>query len=368
MEVATIAKFVGGGVVLLHAGVLLSVPYVLMGKGAPYLPTFAKPMRQMFDDLLPKHLGRVPSIRKHLPKQDRQPALPSAAAAAAIAAGGHNKWALADPGLLRQASLVDLGSGDGRLVFEAARQGYGRCEGYEINPLLYLFSELWLLKHRAFGGLKHPVQPKPRIDADSTQHPQADDLAAGDSLNSAAVQKFTPAVNFYLRDFWNVDLGHADVVIVYGLTPIMERLSQKLWNELKPGALIVSNVFSLPVQVGWRQVGGEDGVFIYTKPISGEEAEMDNVKLLERTDASHVADDTSPTPKSDASPNLDRERARLQSQQKTGGFFFNISNAAAVQHELQTLERHAKAKETMQKRRGVLEVCTAKQVAKQVMS
>ena len=61
MEVTDVVKVIGGGVVLLHAGVLLSVPYVLLGRGAPYLPTFAKPMQRMFQDLLPKHIHRVPN-------------------------------------------------------------------------------------------------------------------------------------------------------------------------------------------------------------------------------------------------------------------------------------------------------------------
>ncbi|MDT7915346.1 MAG: methyltransferase domain-containing protein, partial [Candidatus Caldarchaeales archaeon] len=36
--------------------------------------------------------------------------------------------------------LLDLGSGDGRLVLEAARQGVAKAVGVEINPLLVDYS------------------------------------------------------------------------------------------------------------------------------------------------------------------------------------------------------------------------------------
>lgn len=40
--------------------------------------------------------------------------------------------------------IVDLGSGDGRLLLEAARSGY-RAKGYELNPFLVLLS-WWRLR------------------------------------------------------------------------------------------------------------------------------------------------------------------------------------------------------------------------------
>src|SRR4051812_14236110 len=36
-------------------------------------------------------------------------------------------------------TIIDLGSGDGRLLLAAARQG-ATCIGYEINPVMYLVS------------------------------------------------------------------------------------------------------------------------------------------------------------------------------------------------------------------------------------
>jgi len=37
-------------------------------------------------------------------------------------------------------SLVDVGSGDGRIVLEAARRGY-KAHGVELNPWLVLYSK-----------------------------------------------------------------------------------------------------------------------------------------------------------------------------------------------------------------------------------
>lgn len=84
-----------GGFVLLNVGLLLSIPPVLMGRGAPYLPTFRNKLNQMFAPL-PKHFASKAK---------------------------------------KQLTFVDLGSGDGRVVFRAAREGlFHKSIGYEINP------------------------------------------------------------------------------------------------------------------------------------------------------------------------------------------------------------------------------------------
>ena len=67
-----------------------------------------------------------------------------------------------------------------------------------------------------------------------------------------------------MRDLWKVELNDVDVVAVYGLNPIMDRLGKKLQSELKPGAIVVSNVFSIP---GWKQSPlSSNGVFVYSVP------------------------------------------------------------------------------------------------------
>ncbi len=104
---------------------------------------------------------------------------------------------------------MDLGSGDGRVVIEAARREL-RGVGYEINPMLVLFSVAWAAAER----------PKWR-------------LGVGQPWPA------TGSARFYCRDLWRLDLSHADVVLVCGLTPIMERLSVKLLAEC-PHAIVFS--------------------------------------------------------------------------------------------------------------------------------
>ena len=89
-----------------NLGLLLSLPPVIMSKGAPYLPTFSRQSSIMFDRI--RKSGCIASrIRNGVPL-----------------------------------TFVDLGSGDGRLVFQAARQSmFVRSIGYEINP-----GEFYLIK------------------------------------------------------------------------------------------------------------------------------------------------------------------------------------------------------------------------------
>jgi len=95
--------------------------------------------------------------------------------------------------------LIDLGSGDGRIVLEAHRRG-AIAAGYEIDPSLAAYS-------RAEG-------------AEILEH-----------------------------DLFDADVLGADVVTVY-LSPFAnEVLQPKLERELKPGARVVAMDFEFP---GWR--------------------------------------------------------------------------------------------------------------------
>jgi hypothetical protein len=74
-----------------------------------------------------------------------------------------------------------------------------------------------------------------------------------------------------MTDLWKTKLHRYDVVTVYGLPSIMERLGHKLEQELKPGSIVVSNVFEIP---GWKVVSESDtmdgsigkGVHLYHVP------------------------------------------------------------------------------------------------------
>ena len=91
-----------GGFLILNVGLLLSLPPVLMGRGAPYLPTFKNKMDKMFAPLKSHYSSSSSSSTRKL-------------------------------------TFVDLGSGDGRVVFRAAREGlFHKSIGYEINPCKFL--------------------------------------------------------------------------------------------------------------------------------------------------------------------------------------------------------------------------------------
>mmetsp|Transcript_7481 Transcript_7481/g.11312 ORF Transcript_7481/g.11312 Transcript_7481/m.11312 type:complete len:257 (-) Transcript_7481:29-799(-) len=175
---------------LFNMGILLSLPPVIRGKGAPYLPTFQKGLNSMFSQL---------QKETHITKAQR---------------------------LGKPLTFVDLGSGDGRVVFRAAREGlFHKSIGYEINPLLHM----WAQSRRV---LQAPM--------------------------------YWSSTNFALRDIWKVNLTNVDVVAIYGLDPIMRDLGTKLKHELKPGSLVVSNVFTIP---GWTPSKAHvDGVTIYQVP------------------------------------------------------------------------------------------------------
>jgi len=189
----------GGAAFLLpHLAVLLSLPPVLRGRGAPYLPTFSRKQSVMFE-LVREHALNS----QYFQQRQKQKSL----------------------------QFVDLGSGDGRVVFRAAREGlFGKSVGYEINPTLHLFS----------------------------------------SFRRLVTPRYWDSCNFFMRDLWKIQLHRYDVVAVYGLSPIMQRLGKKLEEELKPGSVVVSNVFEVP---GWRASSIRDNVYLYRVPecFRGEE-------------------------------------------------------------------------------------------------
>lgn len=114
--------------------------------------------------------------------------------------------------------IADLGSGDGRILL-AFGQANAIVEGFEINPLLVLRSR--------------------------------------SAIRTAGLTK---NVSVQWRSFWKEDLSRFDVVYVFGFTPIMKRLGKKLKRDLRPGALVVSNIFKFP---DWQPAHVEDGVYVY---------------------------------------------------------------------------------------------------------
>jgi predicted RNA methylase len=107
---------------------------------------------------------------------------------------------------LKPGELVyDLGCGDGRILIVAARQFGARAVGIEVDPLRYLWSKIRI----QLLGLRNKV----RIE---------------------------------YGDFFTHDLSKADVVTCYLLQGTNNKLVDKINRELRPGARIISSVYTFP--------------------------------------------------------------------------------------------------------------------------
>jgi hypothetical protein len=79
---------------------------------------------------------------------------------------------------------------------------------------------------------------------------------------SAYQQGVSKLCSFNLGDLWATPIGDFDVVMVFGVVPMMPRLRQKLESELKHDAYVCSHKFPL---VGWenRLLGTVNDMHIY---------------------------------------------------------------------------------------------------------
>ncbi|MBN2001881.1 MAG: class I SAM-dependent methyltransferase [Anaerolineae bacterium] len=118
-------------------------------------------------------------------------------------------------------TVYDLGSGDGRVLFIAAREFGARAVGIELDPLRYLWTRLWI----ALLGLRGQVR-------------------------------------VVLGNFFNQDVSEANVIVTYLVPKAQKKLMFKLWRELAPGSRVVSSIFVYP---GWepRHVDRKAHLFLY---------------------------------------------------------------------------------------------------------
>jgi len=99
-------------------------------------------------------------------------------------------------------TLLELGSGDGRVLLAAAQQGINAV-GYELNPLLVIYSRLKTFKYR-----KH--------------------------------------VKIYWGNYWRETWPPTDGIFVFLLQPYMEKLNKKIMQTYKDPVKLVSFAFAIP--------------------------------------------------------------------------------------------------------------------------
>jgi hypothetical protein len=118
-------------------------------------------------------------------------------------------------------TLYDLGSGDGRIVFEAAKEYNANAVGIEADPLRVLWSRLFLF----FSGLRNNSKIK-------------------------------------WGNFFNEDLSEATAVTLFLGHKANQKLKTKFLNELKPGTPVVSYVWTFedwkPVKINYK-----DRIYLY---------------------------------------------------------------------------------------------------------
>ncbi|HEX7260050.1 MAG TPA: hypothetical protein VF272_03935 [Candidatus Saccharimonadia bacterium] len=99
-------------------------------------------------------------------------------------------------------TIIDLGSGDGRILLAAARRG-ALAIGYEINPLLFAWSLMRTWPHRR-------------------------------------------RITIHLMSYWHSKLPPADIIYTFLITRYTAKLDKKLKAELSRPTAVVSYIFELP--------------------------------------------------------------------------------------------------------------------------
>lgn len=118
-------------------------------------------------------------------------------------------------------TLYDLGSGDGRIVLEAAKGYNARAVGIEADPIRVIWSRLSLL----FSGLQ----------------------------NSSRI---------IWGNIFKEDISEATAVTLFLGYKSNQKLKRKLLDELKPGTPVVSYIWTFK---GWKpvKVNEKDRIYLY---------------------------------------------------------------------------------------------------------
>jgi SAM-dependent methyltransferase len=105
------------------------------------------------------------------------------------------------PNVEKQLRFVDIGSGDGRFIIWAIRQGF-LADGIEFNPFLFLFSRIKL-------------------------------ILLGHGKNNKVYRK-----NFHKHKYTDYNIAY-----LFVFSKHMDKLRTKLESEMPKGSIIISNTF-----------------------------------------------------------------------------------------------------------------------------
>ena len=137
---------------------------------------------------------------------------------------------LAIAGTRAEDYVIDLGSGDGRIVIAAAARFGARGLGVDIDPELVLLSR--------------------------------------DNARRAGV---AARASFEERDALDTDLSRATVVTIYLLPFLINQLQPRLLAQLRPGARIVTHAFAM---TGWKPDRSETVRLTRRHPGQGDESRI----------------------------------------------------------------------------------------------
>lgn len=137
----------------------------------------------------------------------------------------------------RSGTLVDIGSGDGRIVIAAAKRGF-QASGFELNPWL-----VWYSRYKAWREGVHS------------------------------------STSFYISDLWKVSFAQYSNVVIFGVPQMMDQLELKLASELSTTAKVVACRFPFPTWVPEHTAGeGIDTVWVYDAKTFKSEAQQEKTK------------------------------------------------------------------------------------------
>ncbi|RLN89594.1 hypothetical protein BBJ28_00008508 [Nothophytophthora sp. Chile5] len=153
-------------------------------------------------------------------------------------------------------TLVDVGSGDGRVVIEAAVQcpGLRKAIGVELDAALVGLSRRRVIERARQQEDEVSPRPEQALEQEETRTP------------------LEQSVEIIHADFMAVDMRDADVVVLFFLPH--EEIAHTLQQKLRPGTRVVTYVFQIaqwePEQVvstvPFMTERGSSSIYLYRVP------------------------------------------------------------------------------------------------------